>query len=60
MEIVQLTGESGNVATHSLKHDLPTHIIFTERYEPFRMALMCSLLLLVNKHIIASSKSGHR
>ena len=49
METVQLTGESGNVAPHSLKHVLPTHIIFTERYNPFRMALMCGILLLANQ-----------
>ena len=32
MEMVQLIGKSGNVATQSLKHILPTHIIFTVRY----------------------------
>ena len=44
--MVQLTGECGNIATHSLKHISPTHIIFTELYKPFRMALMCGLLPL--------------
>ena len=36
MEIIQQTGESGNVATHSLKHSLPTHIIFTGHYKTFQ------------------------
>ena len=36
MEIKQLTGESGNVATHPLKHSLPTHITFTGRYQTFQ------------------------
>ena len=36
MGIIQLTGESGNVANHSLKHSLPTHIIFTGRYKTFQ------------------------
>ena len=36
MEIIQLTGESGNVATHPLKHNLPTHIIFTGCYQTFQ------------------------
>ena len=29
MEMVKLTGKSGNVTTHSPKHILLTHIIFT-------------------------------
>ena len=33
---MQLTGESGNVATHSLKHSLPTHIIFKGFYKKFQ------------------------
>ena len=49
LEMVQLTGESSNVATHSLKHVLSTHIIFTERYTSFGMALMWGLLLLANQ-----------
>ena len=36
MEIIQLTGESGNVATHPLKHSLSTHIIFTGLYQTFQ------------------------
>ena len=47
--MLQLTGEAGNVATHSLKHVLPTNSIFTERYNLFRMALMCGVLLLANQ-----------
>ena len=47
--MAQLTGESGYIATHSLKHILPTHIIFTMLYKPFRMALMCGLLCLANQ-----------
>ena len=35
--------------SNSLKHILPTHIIFTEHYKPFRMAIMCGLLLLANR-----------
>ena len=51
MEMVQLTGKSGKVATHSLKHILPTHIIFTVRYKLFKIALMCGLWLLANQDI---------
>ena len=36
MEIIQLRGESGNIATHPLKHSLPTHIIFSGRYQTFQ------------------------
>ena len=36
MEMEQLTGESGNIATHSLRHILPTHIIFIERQKTFQ------------------------
>ena len=36
MGIIQLTRESGNVATHSLKHSLPTHINFKGLYKTFQ------------------------
>ena len=51
MEMIQLTGESGNAENHSPKHILPTHIIFTERYKLFKMVLMYGLLLPVNQDI---------
>ena len=51
MEMIQLTGESGNAENHSLKHILPNHIIFTERYKLFKMVLMYGLLLPVNQDI---------
>ena len=51
MEMVKLTGKSGNVTTHSLKHILPTDIIFTVHLERFKMTLMCGLLLLANQVI---------
>ena len=36
MQMIQLTGEPGNVATWSLKHILPTDTIFTGRYDLFQ------------------------
>ena len=51
MQMIQLTGEPGNVATWSLKHILPTHTIFTGRYNLFKMFLMYGLLLMVNQDI---------
>ena len=51
MEIIPLTGESGNVATHPLKHSLPTHIIFTGRYQTFQNDF--------NVRFIAYGQSGY-
>ena len=47
-------------SSNSLKHILPTHIIFAVRYKLSKMASMCGLWLLANQDISRYQRNSKR